>query len=455
MVSGVEGLGAASDRIEAVLCHLLIPLFLRTATNPKEASIIQGKDLAFCLSLMQHAISPPAGKHSTAPLANTSTLATSFIRSAQHDISGRQGSVSVTDRGHSATVSTLRIVRDSVSQCIYLALKVMMLCFGKLLTPMWPRVARLVKDLISKKQGGQSACQFIDFILHAELPIALLILPVIQNRSGQSACQFIDFILHAELPIALLILPVIQNRVKQKPSCEQDAMWQAEILERMESKNYYTSSIGAMLHKCQIELTQLKDDLACRPLDLPRSYTPTATDPHSDSSAASVPVRKDRRASTRKHAPIKETDEGTIFEDIEDEGTESSQPSSSRVTKSPSVPLNKVATSPRTRSASGFGMWRSIRRKSRHISTESESDGDRSVELVETQRRDDPNMPNRTPVRRLTEAFILPLHETLDTNRQRCKRFCTCQRKVMRRRGCGERVKDVLEWVRIIFKCCR
>ncbi|KAK6023378.1 hypothetical protein OSTOST_10837 [Ostertagia ostertagi] len=35
MVSGVEGLGAASDRIEAVLCHLLIPLFLRTATNPK------------------------------------------------------------------------------------------------------------------------------------------------------------------------------------------------------------------------------------------------------------------------------------------------------------------------------------------------------------------------------------------------------------------------------------
>uniref|UniRef100_A0A7I4YUG5 UNC80 domain-containing protein n=1 Tax=Haemonchus contortus TaxID=6289 RepID=A0A7I4YUG5_HAECO len=395
MVSGVEGLGAASERVEAVLCHLLIPLFLRTATNPKEASIIQGKDLTFCLSLMQHAISPPAGKHSTAPLANTSTLATSFIRGAQHDISGRQGSVSVTDRGHSATVSTLRIVRDSVSQCIYLALKVMMLCFGKLLTPMWPRVARLVKDLISKKQGGQSAYQFIDFVFHAELPIALL------------------------------ILPVIQNRVKQKPTCEQDAIWQAEIVERMESKNYYTMSLGAMLHKCQIELTQLKEDLACRPLDLPRSYTPTATDQHSDSSAASIPARKDRRASTRKHAPIKETDEGTIFEDIEDEGAESSQPSSSRVTKSPSVPLNKITTSPRTRSISGFGMWRSIRRKSRHISTESESDGDRSLELVDVQKRDDPNAPNRTPVRRLTEAFVLPLHETLDANRQRYVSFST------------------------------
>ncbi|WKY11247.1 hypothetical protein Q1695_003091 [Nippostrongylus brasiliensis] len=395
MVSGAEGLGAAADRIEAVLCHLLIPLFLRTATNPKEASVIQSKDLTFCLSLMQHAISPPAGKHSSTPSGNA-TLSTSFIRGAQHDLTGRQGSVSVTDRGHSATVSTLRIVRDSVSQCIYLALKVMMLCFGKLLTPMWPRVARLVKDLMTKKQGGQCAVQFIDFVLHAELPIALL------------------------------ILPVIQHRVKQKPSCEQDAVWQAEILEKMESKNHYTMPIGALLHRCQMELVQLKEDLSSRPLDLPRSYTPTAADAHSDSSAASLPPRKDRKASTRKHAPIKESGEGTIFEDIEDEAADSSQPSSSRVTKSPSVPLNKTGASPRTRSVSGFGMWRSIRRKSRHISTESESDGDRSVELADIQRQmDDPNACNRTPVRRLTEALVLPLHETLDTNRQRYVSFST------------------------------
>ncbi|KAK6049518.1 hypothetical protein COOONC_12977 [Cooperia oncophora] len=161
----------------------------------------------------------------------------------------------------------------------------------------------------------------------------------------------------------------------------------------MDSKNHYTMSIGAMLHKCEIELTQLKEDLACRPLDLPRSYTPTATDPHSDSSAASVPARRDRRASTRKHAPI------------------------------------RVAASPRARSVSGFGMWRSIRRKSRHVSTESESDGDKSVELMDTPRRDDPSVPNRTPARRLTEAFVLPLHETLDANRQRYVSFSTPKKR--------------------------
>ncbi|VDM59235.1 unnamed protein product [Angiostrongylus costaricensis] len=381
MVSGAEGLGGAADRIEAVLCHLLIPLFLRTAAHPKEASVIQGKDLVYCLSLMQHAITPPIGKHNTLPLASTSTLATTFIRSAQHDLSGRQGSVSVTDRGHSATVSSLRIVRDSVSQCIYLALKVMMLCFGKLLTPMWPRVARLVKDLIAKKQGGQCAVQFVDFLLHAELPIALL------------------------------ILPVIQNRVKQKALSEQDATWQAEILENMQSNNYNTLPIGVLLNRCQIELTQLKDDLSTRPLDLSRSYTPTVTETHADSSTALAPLRRDRLQSMRKQTLIK------VYEETDP----AQQPSSSRVTKSPSVPLNKVGASPRMRSLSGFGMWRSIRRKSRHISQDGERDIDRSaVELADIQGVDDPNTPHRTPVRRLTEAFVLPLHETIDANRQRC-----------------------------------
>ncbi|KJH51441.1 hypothetical protein DICVIV_02357 [Dictyocaulus viviparus] len=397
MVSGVEGLGAAADRIEAVLCHLLIPLFLRTSTHPKEASVIQGKDLAFCLSLMQHSITPPIGKQSS----STSTLGTTFIRGGQHDFSGRQGSVSVTDRGHSATVTSLRIVRDSVSQCIYLALKVMMLCFGKLLTPMWPRVARLVKDLIAKKQGGQCATHFIDFILHAELPITLL------------------------------ITPVILNRVKQKPLSEQDALWQAEILENIQSKNYNTLPISVLLNRCQIELTRLKEELSFRSLDLPRPYTPTAAETLTDSSTASVPQRKDRTASTRKHVPIKEVGEGIILEDTEDEESDAfHQPSSSRVTKSPSVPLNKVSALPKLRSTSGFGMWRSIRRKSRHISYESDSEGDRTgVELNDIQSPDEVNFQHRPSVRRSTEALVLPLHETIDGNRQRYVSFSTPKKK--------------------------
>lgn len=46
-----------------------------------------------------------------------------FVQKTQFlllDTTGRQGSVSVTDRGYSATVSTLRVVRDSVVQSVLL-----------------------------------------------------------------------------------------------------------------------------------------------------------------------------------------------------------------------------------------------------------------------------------------------------------------------------------------------
>ncbi|KAJ1363610.1 Protein unc-80 [Parelaphostrongylus tenuis] len=78
------------------------------------------------------------------------------------------------------------------------------------------------------------------------------------------------------------------------------------------------------------------------------------------------------------------------------------------------------------RSLSGFGMWKSIRRKSRHISQDAESDHERSVvEMADIHGVDDPSTPHRTPVRRLTEAFVLPLHETIDANRQRYVSFST------------------------------
>ncbi|CAI4225052.1 unnamed protein product [Auanema sp. JU1783] len=406
LVTSVEGMGVSADRLEAVLCHLLIPLILRINSNPKETSILQPKDLSYCIQIMQNAVSPPLGKQSVAPLMSTSTLATTFIRSTQAhvDLPGRQGSVSVTDRGHSATVSTHRIVRESVCQSIYLALKVLLLCFGKLLTTMWPRIARLVKDLLVKKPGTPSAVSFVEFLLQSNLPIALL------------------------------ILPVIYNKVKQKPVSDQDGAWQSDILEKIENKSHQTVPIAILISKCNQELAQLKEELSMKPMEITRSYTPTMTDGHSDSSAASLAPRTapsrqsiDRRSSQQGKKTLttmKEGTEGTIPEDVEDDNATSSTPNegtqySSRVTKSPSVPLNRIAHSPR----SGFGMWRSVRRKSRNVSTESESEGERSVELRDLHHRIDETL--KTPTRRSTEALVLPLHDSIDASRQRFVSFST------------------------------
>lgn len=279
----------------------------------------------------------------------------------------------------------------------------MMLTFGKLLAPMWPRVARLVKDLLAKKPGAPSAIAFVDFLLHSNLPIALF------------------------------ILPMIQNKMKQKPGSEQEAAWQSEILEKLDSKAHNIVSMSILIIKCHQELQQLKEELSMKPIEMARSYTPTMADPHSDSSAASTAPRGatsrqsiDRRTSVhaKKMLPTMKED-STIPEDVEDETQEQEIGTSAsplgKIIKSPSIPLNKVQQSSRTRSVSGFGMWRSVRRKSRHISTDDSSDERGSVELHDIGHHSALHELNRTPNRRSTEALVLPLHESIDTNRHRCE----------------------------------
>lgn len=127
--------------------------------------------------------------------------------------------------------------------------------------------------------------------------------------------------------------------------------------------------------------------------------------------------------------PSPDAHEGTILEDIED--PEEGEPSG-RVSKSPSVPLNRLASSSRTRSMSGFGLWRSVRRKSRHVSTE--SDSDRSLEMAEMRRlpgepmADRPSSGLQSPAdssRRESTETAQPLHESHEQNRARVVSFTT------------------------------
>lgn len=83
VVCSQEGVGAAAERLEAVLCHILIPIFLMAAVPGKEAPQFQAKDLVYCLNLMYNSVCPPLAKQSLAPVAS-GTLATSLIRGATH-----------------------------------------------------------------------------------------------------------------------------------------------------------------------------------------------------------------------------------------------------------------------------------------------------------------------------------------------------------------------------------
>lgn len=58
----------------------------------------------------------------------------------------------------------------------------MVLTFQKQMTSHWIKVGKIIKDLIAKKAGGTALFSFIDFLINVNLPISLLILPVLHNK---------------------------------------------------------------------------------------------------------------------------------------------------------------------------------------------------------------------------------------------------------------------------------
>uniref|UniRef100_A0A0N4UG78 DUF3453 domain-containing protein n=1 Tax=Dracunculus medinensis TaxID=318479 RepID=A0A0N4UG78_DRAME len=333
-----EGIGPMADRLEAVLCHILIPLFLRATMSKRDSPQFHAKDIAFTLNLLQNAINPALAKQNIALPASTS-LATSLIRSstsAVHaDTAARQGSVSVTDRGHSATVSTHCIVRESIYQSVFLALKVMMVSFEKQMSIHWVRLSKIIRELICKKVGGPSLSSFIEFVLSSNLPVSLL------------------------------ILPVMQNKINQKAINEQEILWQNEFKERV---NRFTNvhseirSLGSILNELSQELQAMKEDFATRPFEVARSHTPTITaDLHSETGSAhsgprlsySRPSESRRLSSTNaaklttRAGPSSGQGEITLKNTIvEDEEVAQLQTVTApvRISKSPSLPANKIVS---------------------------------------------------------------------------------------------------------------
>lgn len=58
----------------------------------------------------------------------------------------------------------------------------MIIVFQKQMTQHWEKVAKIVKELIIKKLGGSSLLQFLNFLLNSNLPISLIIQPLVFDK---------------------------------------------------------------------------------------------------------------------------------------------------------------------------------------------------------------------------------------------------------------------------------
>ncbi|KRX53102.1 Protein unc-80 [Trichinella sp. T9] len=239
-----ETLGSlSSERIEAVACNILVPLFLEIST--RNGFQLRQNDIIFCLNHLLTAISPSTVKCSLVPTMHTGT-------SIRIDSSS-----SANDRPATFPSST-KGIRDSVYQAVFLTLKVMCVVFEHHLANEWCRIAKVVKELGAKRMGGSACWSFIEFAVTSCLPLHLLFRPFIDHK--------------------LLTL---------KNLSETDAQWQEILKERLlQPLQLFSSSKNAILLEFSNELKILKEDLSSRPIAETRSRTPTImADMHSDTSS--------------------------------------------------------------------------------------------------------------------------------------------------------------------------
>lgn len=68
---------------------------------------------------------------------------------------------------------------------LFLALKVVLVCFERQLGNQWYKLSLQVKEMALRKVGGLAFWDFIDFIVRTRIPIFILLRPFIQCKVGR------------------------------------------------------------------------------------------------------------------------------------------------------------------------------------------------------------------------------------------------------------------------------
>lgn len=263
--------------------------------------MVRKKELELILTLLQAGVCPPVAKSTLGPAS--SLTANVILRGGNQagggDAVGRQGSVSVAERSHSATISTPRVVRDSVFAAVFLsssptlllsfllakpyslpALKIMMTCFERELKCEWPRIARMIKDLAMKRSGSSASCPANYFVRNVHI-----------IEGGQALWSFLDFVVTAETPLRILLSPVISQRMLYQKTTggggggggdALEARLQEEMREKVMGEWWTPHCVSSSVAELSQELKLLREELASRPIDQ-QSRTPTLLETHSDS----------------------------------------------------------------------------------------------------------------------------------------------------------------------------
>ena len=211
---------SSPEKSEIYLMNLIYPLCVRISSGLKEVPRLRQCDINFTLTVILNTLKPtPAVKQ----------------------------------KGSDSSSSLHALHQNSLHQVGFLGLKILMVCFERQLNTEWYRIARSIRELGAKMQGGVTLWNFLDFVVTHRTPLFLLLFPVIR-------CKY--------------LLKICDN--------DQEYFYQTQIKDKMLGRGLpLNRSKGQLLVQLMAEMRALRDELLTRkhapPEDRHKSLVPDQT----------------------------------------------------------------------------------------------------------------------------------------------------------------------------------
>lgn len=142
-----------------------------------DAPRVRQSDISFALTVVLHALNPPSRP------ANAKSLgAAEGNERARGSLSVHSGGGGDQRSGNNSQPRSNSSSRPTLVQVAFLGIKVLMTCFGHQLALDWPRVARCVREIGERREGGGAFWNFLIFVATQRGPLYPLILPLMWNK---------------------------------------------------------------------------------------------------------------------------------------------------------------------------------------------------------------------------------------------------------------------------------
>ncbi|VVC45096.1 Hypothetical protein CINCED_3A015660 [Cinara cedri] len=183
-VGGMTNIMSSQVKTESFLMNLFLPLCFRVGIGKKDMHCMRPCDIKFMLSVVLNSMNPPVKTTYLTFVQLSNVKQTSDLRTNSYTFNRDS--------------KPAPVVSKSFFKVLFLALKIMLVCFESELALQFQRIAHTLKELMNIPDARASIWSFIEFIIVNRSPLFILLQPFIIQKLGlinasdpESALQYI------------------------------------------------------------------------------------------------------------------------------------------------------------------------------------------------------------------------------------------------------------------------